>query len=61
MKSSLAVRLAPWLATLALFVVWEAAVRDLQDPGILPAAADRRVQGDRRLLAGDLQALAVHA
>ena len=41
MKTSLAIRLAPWIATVALFVVWEAAVRDLQDPDILPAAADR--------------------
>jgi NitT/TauT family transport system permease protein len=32
MKTSLAVRLAPWLATLALFLVWEAACRVLKIP-----------------------------
>ena len=32
MKTSLVVRLAPWLATAALFVVWEAAVRIFNIP-----------------------------
>ena len=32
MKTSLAIRLAPWLATIALFVVWEAAVRIFKIP-----------------------------
>ena len=32
MKTSLAVRLAPWLATAAMFIVWEAAVRILKIP-----------------------------
>src|SRR6185503_1543629 len=32
MKTSLAVRLAPWLATAALFIVWEAAVRAFNIP-----------------------------
>ena len=32
MKGSLAVRLAPWVATLALFAVWEAAVDILKIP-----------------------------
>ena len=32
MKTALAVRLAPWLATAALFIVWEAAVRILNIP-----------------------------
>ena len=32
MKGSLAVRLAPWIATLALFAIWEAAVDILKIP-----------------------------
>lgn len=32
MKTSLAIRLAPWLATIALFVVWEAACRIFNIP-----------------------------
>jgi NitT/TauT family transport system permease protein len=32
MKTSLAVRLAPWLATAAMFIVWEAAVRIFNIP-----------------------------
>ena len=32
MRTTLAVRLAPWIATLALFAVWEAAVRFLKIP-----------------------------
>ncbi len=32
MKSALAVRLAPWIATIALFVVWEAVVRVFDIP-----------------------------
>jgi NitT/TauT family transport system permease protein len=32
MKSSLAVRLAPWIATIALFLVWEAVVRVFNIP-----------------------------
>ena len=32
MKGSLSVRLAPWIATVVLFVVWEAAVRILKIP-----------------------------
>jgi NitT/TauT family transport system permease protein len=32
MRTTLAVRLAPWIATLALFAVWEAAVRLLNIP-----------------------------
>ena len=32
MKTSLAVRLAPWLATAAMFIIWEAAVRILNIP-----------------------------
>ena len=32
MKTTLAVRLAPWLATAALFIVWEAAVRIFNIP-----------------------------
>ena len=32
MKGSLAVRLAPWIATVALFAVWEAAVVILKIP-----------------------------
>jgi NitT/TauT family transport system permease protein len=32
MKTTLAIRLAPWLATIALFVVWEAACRILNIP-----------------------------
>ena len=32
MKGSLSVRLAPWIATVVLFVVWEAAVRVLKIP-----------------------------
>ena len=32
MKGSLAVRLAPWIATLALFVIWEAAVEIFKIP-----------------------------
>src|SRR5262249_3627738 len=32
MKTSLAIRLAPWIATVALFVFWEFAVRALKIP-----------------------------
>ena len=32
MKSALAIRLAPWIATVALFVFWEAAVRIFKIP-----------------------------
>ena len=32
MKTTLAIRLAPWLATIALFVVWEAACRIFNIP-----------------------------
>ena len=41
MKTTLAIRLAPWISTVALFVVWEVVVPRLQHPGLLPAAADR--------------------
>ena len=55
------VTLAPWLFTLALFVIWEGGGAAFQHSGFLPAAADRRAQGDLRLLARDLQQFAVHA
>ena len=32
MKTSLSIRLAPWLATAALFIVWEAVVRIFHIP-----------------------------
>ena len=32
MKSSLSIRLAPWIATIALFVIWEAACRAFNIP-----------------------------
>ena len=32
MKTTLAIRLAPWLATAALFIVWEAACRIFNIP-----------------------------
>jgi len=32
MKTTLAIRLAPWLATAALFIVWEAACRTFNIP-----------------------------
>ena len=43
MKSSLSIRLAPWIATIVLFVVWEAAVRAFNIPTFfLPPAAERK-------------------
>ena len=59
-KTSLAIRLAPWIATVALFVAVGGRGVDLQDPAVLPAAAVAGVPGDRRLLAGALQTLPVH-
>ena len=61
MKTTLAIRLAPWIATIALFVFWEAACRIFKIPPFFLPPPTLVFQAVDRLLAGALQALAVHA
>ncbi len=60
-NAKLFIRLAPWLFTIGAVPDLGNHLPRLQDPGILPAAADRRVQSQRRLLAGDPAQFLDHA
>ena len=60
-RADLSVRLAPWLYTVVLFVVWEAAVRAFDVPAFFLPPPSTIAARYLRILARDLPQFAVHS